>query len=191
LLPIAPSPQKESPLHQPMAQTMAHQRMAHPLQGPVGTPQNTFNFSKVRQALGQKGESLRKKIITTTNEWKDAAKRESSDNLSATSPNSDMLATASEALRNHSASRRPTETVLFGDPLMHPPVQASPPSPRQHQHEMWSQLLTQRIWTMQQFLMAIESNDGGGTVPQEVWEALADMDRMQHELHNYSRNMAG
>jgi hypothetical protein len=58
---------------------------------------------------------------------------------------------------------------------------------------MWSQLLKEKIWTVQEFLMSNESNDGNGrnNIPREVWEALADMDRMQNELHNYAMNMAG
>jgi hypothetical protein len=181
ILQIPQTPEKQ---HSPAA--------AHPLQLPPssGSPNKTgknhnFSFSKMRTTLGQRGESLRNKIITTTNEWKEASQRESSGNLSVSS---DIFATAGEAIRHNASARRPTETVLFGDPLMHPP--ATPPSPRQHQHSMWSQLLNQRIWVVQEYLMSVESNEGTSKVPREVWEALADMDRIQQELHNYSINMS-
>jgi hypothetical protein len=141
-----------------------------------------FSFSKMRQSLGQKGESLRKKIITTTSEWKTPSSGSGSNNMPSTS--TDIFASASEAIRNHNMARNPTETLLFADPLMHPP-----PSPKQHQHEMWSQMLKKRIWSVQEFLMSIESNDSENKVPREVWESLADLDRMQQELHNYSLNM--
>ena len=192
---------QESPPHPPTGYPLMP--AAHPLAGPRGgeSPTNKFNLSKMRQTLGQKGESLRQKIITTTNEWKEAASRETSasgNSFTGFATNSDMIATATQAIRNNTGSTRPTETVLFSDPLMHPPpaqspapVRGNPPSPRQHLHEMWSQLLKQKIWTVQHFCMSIESNENGRTVPREVWEALADMDQMRHELHNYSLNMPG
>jgi hypothetical protein len=51
-------------------------------------------------------------------------------------------------------------------------------------------LLQQKIITVQEFLMALEAKESEGTVPKEIWEALADMDRMQRELLNYSRTMS-
>jgi len=51
---------------------------------------------------------------------------------------------------------------------------------------------SKKIWTVQQFLLDLESRENEGTVPTGVWEALADMDRMQRELLNYSQsNMSG
>ena len=144
-----------------------------------------FSFSKMRQSLGQKGESLRKKIITTTSEWKTQTQpREGNGSISTAS--SDFFASASDAIRSQTSTspRKPAEVFSFSDPLMHPP-----PSPKQHQHEMWSQLLKKRIWTVQEFLMATEARDNGDKVPAGVWEALADLDRMQQELHHYAKNM--
>jgi hypothetical protein len=181
ILPTAQSannrtPAKASAPHMPAPQQFGG---GDPLRSP--TPgddgQKQFSFSKMRQNLGQKGESLRKKIITTTNEWKTQPSGSGSVPTS-----SDFFASASEAIRNHNIARQPTETVLFADPLMRPP-----PSPKQHQHEMWSRMLKKRIWTVQEFLISIESNEK--KAPREVWEALADLDRMQQELHNYSVNM--
>jgi hypothetical protein len=141
----------------------------------------TFSFHKMRQSLGQKGESLRKKILTTTVEWKEAASRRDSD-LPSFDPLGGMAIN-----QNANTSLLPTYPaagVATGVVAQSGTVS----TPKQHQHEMWSQLLQQKIWTVQEFLLDLESKENKGSVPRGVWEALADMDRMQRELLNYSRS---
>ena len=136
------------------------------------------------------------KLVTKTNEWKEAAAKRENSMGSLSTQSFDPLG----GLRTHSM---PTDAHHSGpapDMMQHggmPPNAATngmalqqPMSPRQFQHERWSQLLQQKIMTVQEFLMALEAKESEGTVPKEIWEALADMDRMQRELHNYSRNMA-
>lgn len=132
-----------------------------------------FSFSKMRQSLGLKGESLRKKIMTTTNEWKVQSGN--------TSSSSDFFASASEGVRSQNLDLKPADAPF-----------PEPPSPRKHQHEMWAKLMRKKICVVQDFLMSIEAKEEGGEgeVPAGVWEALADLDRVRHELHNYSSNMA-
>ena len=140
-----------------------------------------FSFHKMRQSWGQKGESFRKKILTTTVEWKEAASRRDSD-----LPSFDPLGGMSTN-QNANTSLLPTyEAAGVATGVVAQPGTVS--TPKQHQHEMWSQLLQKKIWTVQEFLLDLESKENKGSVPRGVWEALADMDRMQRELLNYSRS---
>lgn len=148
---------------------------------------NNFSFSKMKLSLGQKGESIRKKIITATNEWK---RETSTGSFSQYSTSSDMFGTSNDAVGHNNYHRNSIEPLLFNDPLMNP-TSPLPPSPRKHQHARWSQGLKERILIVQHYLMSIESNEHEGSgVPPEVWEAMADMQRMQQELHNYSMSMS-
>jgi TBC1 domain family protein 5 len=163
----------------------------------VGENSKSFSFTKMRQSFGQKVESMGQKLVTKTNEWKEAAaKRENTvGSFSGSSQSFDPLA----GLRTHSM---PIDAHHSGHnpDVMHRGMQQreaaigaalqQPKSPRQFQHERWSQLLQQKIITVQEFLMALEAKESEGTVPKEIWEALADMDRMQRELLNYSRTMS-
>jgi len=178
----------------------------HQRQSPSSGGEPKFSFQNMRQSLGQKGESLRKRIMTTTVEWKEAASR-----LEGSKPFDPLLATTSTMQPNNSL---PSSTSMgkqgqnqehhqfdlqrgFGD-FLHQNTPAggatseasvaAPITPKQHQHEMWSKLLQQKIWTVQQFLLDLESKENEGSVPRNVWEALADMDRMQRELLYYSRS---
>jgi hypothetical protein len=197
--------QSSIPLRQPGP---LHQRQ-HPSSG----GESMFSFQNMRQSFGQKSESLRKKIITTTVEWKEAASR-----LEGSVPFDPLLGVTATIQQNNQMSssrtmgnqgqkiglqRQQQQQADFqrgyGD-FIAPAADiatssvspAVPITPRQHQHEMWSRLLQQKIWTVQQFLLDLESRDNEGTVPTSVWEALADMDRMQRELLNYSQsNMSG
>lgn len=207
--------------HQQNMEPLARQNQlqnAHPLVEPTQQRQfpssgndSIFSFHNMRQSLNQKSESLRKKIITTTVEWKEAASRRDS-NLpfdphlgggSTIHPN--IRATRSE--NKGQDQQRPNTQRGYGDfenpntLLLPTSLEAGatgsvdstgiPITPKQHQHEMWSKLLQQKIWTVQQFLLDLESKENAGLVPRDVWEALADMDRMQRELHNYSRSNMG
>jgi len=202
---LQPQFQQQPPIPSPASMGQFH----HPLEPQQGDS-TKFSFSKMRQSLGQKGESLRQKIITTTNEWKEAAaKREGSASFSVPSASSSHSFDPLGGLVTHTIpdGNQPSRDGQFADPLLHnasatavanPRQQVAqsltptqPKTPKQYQHEMWSQLLQQKIFTVQEFLIALESKENKGTVPGEVWEALADMDRMQRELLNYSRNMAG
>jgi hypothetical protein len=190
----------------------------HPLaEQPQGSTQkkNVFNFNKLKQTLNERSESLKKKFANTTNEWKQAQnewnkqqqqqqrEQQPNDNnmergTSTVSASSDMMAASGQAIRNHSATGKPTEEVLFVDPLLNPQIMA-----RNQIHSTWAQHMQSKIWTLQEFLMAVEQQgtmtnpEGGGSdntspgiqaapVPREVWEALADLDRVQHEIQNYS-----
>lgn len=180
-------------------------------QSPSSGGESKFFFQNMRQSLGKKSESLRKKIITTTVEWKEAASR-----LDGSVPFDPLVAVAATIQqKNHMSSsaalvsegqnhgvqhHREHSDFQGGHENFIAPVAGIasaetatvPISPRQHQHEMWSKLLQQKIWTVQQFLLDLESKENEGSVPRSVWEALADMDRMQRELRNYSRsNMSG
>jgi TBC1 domain family protein 5 len=200
--------QSTIPLRQP---GLLHQRQ-HPSPG----GDSMFSFQNMKQSLGQKSESLRKKIITTTVEWKEAASRRD-----GSVPFDPLLGVTAKIQQN---DRMPSSRSLGNQGQMHglrrqqqqqqhhadfqrgyghftaptPNIATStaspavPITPRQHQHEMWSRLLQQKIWTVQQFLLDLESRENEGTVPTIVWEALADMDQMQRELLNYSQsNMSG
>jgi TBC1 domain family protein 5 len=170
----------------------------HPLEQPA-SGDSKFSFSKMRQSIGQKGESLRRKIITTTNEWKEVAGKRDISGGSFTfsgpsqsfDPLGGLVAHDLNGQYNESSMQGPSQSVSPSDARTLYQQQQLPKSPRQHQHEMWSKLLQQKIWTVQEFLIALESKENKGTVPREVWEALADMDQMHRELLNYSRSMAG
>jgi len=179
----------------------------HQHQYPASGGESKFSFQNMRQSLGQKGESLRKKIITTTVEWKEAASKRD-----VNIPFDPILAvTATIQQNSQMSSSRNLGNQLRKQGLQgqHQPADFQrgygdstapaadiataakslvPITPRQHQHEMWSKLLEQKIWTVQQFLLDLESKENKGSVPRSVWEALADMDRMQRELLNYSRS---
>mmetsp|Transcript_14878 Transcript_14878/g.41426 ORF Transcript_14878/g.41426 Transcript_14878/m.41426 type:complete len:656 (+) Transcript_14878:96-2063(+) len=172
-------------------------------QSPSSGVESMFSFHNMRQSLNQKSESLRKKIITTTVEWKEAASRR--DNNLAFDP---LLGVTSviqsrsktSCLGNEGQNEQQSNPQrVYGDSAMASPALADgripseasatlPITPKQHQHEMWSKLLQQKIWTVQQFLLDLESKENQGSVPRDVWEALADMDRMQRELLNYSQS---
>jgi len=188
----------------------------HQRQYPSPVGESMFSFQNMKQSLGQKSESLRKKIITTTVEWKEAASRRDGSvpfdpllGVTATIQQYDQMP-ASRSLGNqgqiHGLQRQQQQQQQHADfqrgygnfTTPAPNIATStaspavPITPKQHQHEMWSRLLQQKIWTVQQFLLDLESRENEGTVPTGVWEALADMDRMQRELLNYSQsNMSG
>ena len=167
----------------PMPHPLVSESLIPPIVHGNGSNANNFSFSKMKQSLGQKGESIRKKIITATNEWK----RESSSGSSGTAPSDAMI---TDATRQYNYHRSSTETSLFHDPLLNP-SSPLPPSPRKHQHARWSQGLKERLLIVQNYLMTIESQESESSkVPPEVWEAMADMQRMQQELLNYSMNMS-
>ena len=256
LPPPTPSPEKQCPLGPPAIPQQA-------------SPQKAMSLKSLRQTLGQRGESIKNKIISTTSEWKSNIQQRESNNVdvanfgtagmslnsgansmttggrSGGSASADMAAAAVAAIRNHqslfmSANNKSTETVLFGDPLLNPQLQPqkqlfnstpnrhptagsqmhgvvpSPstvqlPSNQYNSHQsilqrqsMWSQDMQRHIWTVQQFLMFVEQqkssyasvpNDSGVTgaatnsnnpgVPREVWEAMADLDRIQKDLQNH------
>lgn len=147
-----------------------------------------FSFAQMGQALGQKGESWRKKIIATTNEWKQQAAANQRD-MEGFTPTQQNIYTPNKTI---------SESRLFSDHFTNPltigstpePTMSSrPKSPRQHQHEMWAKLLKTKIWTVQDYLMKIESKETGQKVPGEIWEALVDLDRIQRELHNYANSL--
>jgi len=183
----------------------------HQRQYPSSGGESKFSFQNMRQSLGQKSESLRKKIITTTVEWKEAASRRDGsipfDPLSAvtatTHQNNQMYSSRSSCNEEQKQRLQRLQqqadfqrgygnfTSLAADLSTSAASPAIPITPRQHQHEMWSNLLQQQIWTVQQFLLDLESKENKGSVPRSVWEALADMDRMQRELLNYSRSSIG
>ena len=158
----------------------------------------SFSFSKMKDTLGKKSESIRKKIITATNEWS----RENNNGSAQFSLPSDIFAAAGDVLRQGSfVPSGNSDDLANSDPLRNPgrttmPL-PEPPSPRKHQHARWSQGLNERIMILQNYLMVIESSishtdESGGSrkVPPEVWEAMADLQRMQQELHNYSLYMS-
>ena len=178
----------------------------NPTMDPSGNSKS-FSFSKMRQSLERKAESLGQKLVNKTNEWKEAAtSRETSTGSfpgSSSSASFDPLAglrthsMPTDAHHHHTGHHRnsrqdATATSQNGSVATATAalLEQQPKSPRQYQHEMWSQLLQRKIMTVQEFLMALEARESEGTVPKDVWEALADMDRMQRELLNYSRNMA-
>jgi hypothetical protein len=176
------------PIPMPMSSSQMHHMSSHGSYGSnLSTDSDKFSFGSLRQQLGQTGKSLRKKIITTTNEWK----QQHNDNINKQNSNN-----ANRGQQQYAANPN-----LFVDPLMYPnpstptaithqqQQQQQPLSPKQHQHQMWSKLLKNKIWTVQDYLMKIESKETGENVPGEVWEALVDLDRMQRELHNYANSM--
>lgn len=205
------------PFNQPLHLQHQHQPnmpLPMPMGGPMhsssmdrsGIPSDSkFSFSKMRHSFGQKVDSFGQKIANKTMEWTEAAKREASGGSlpgSSSSHSFDPLAgLQTHSYDNHHPLGPPganttnnllsnVASAIHGSTPNTVALQ-QPKTPKQHQHEMWSQLLQQKIMTVQDFLMALESRENEGTVPPEIWEALADMDRMQRELLNYSRNMAG
>lgn len=196
--------------------TSSHQNQNHPSssienphqrQPPSSGGDSKFSFQSMRNSLGKKSESLRKKIINTTVEWKEAASRLDGNvpfdplqvvaaTIQQGNPLSPSPGSVSEG-QNQRVQHQPDFQSGYGnftapasDTASAPPPSV-PISPKQHQHAMWSKLLQERIWTVQQFLLDLESKENEGTVPTSVWEALADMDRMQRELLNYSRSNVG
>lgn len=196
-------------------QLNSHNPLETPLRVQGGAPQNVyqssqssatsfsesskFSFSKVRRSLRQTSESLGKKILTTTNEWKQAAveRQASADGFPAYDPLSGMWVAGGPT--------QVTNNGHFADPLLHQSstwgantnvknnvaaIPALPKTPKQHLHEGWSNRLEEKIVTIQKFLEDLKSKEVEGTVPDSVWEALVDMDRMKKELRNYSRSMA-
>lgn len=195
-------------------QLNSHNPLETPLRVQGGAPQNVyqssqssatsfsesskFSFSKVRRSLRQTSESLGKKILTTTNEWKQAAveRQASADGFPAYDPLSGMWVAGGPT--------QVTNNGHFADPLLHQSstwgantnvknnvaaIPALPKTPKQHLHEGWSNRLEEKIVTIQKFLEDLKSKEVEGTVPDSVWEALVDMDRMKKELRNYSRSM--
>jgi hypothetical protein len=196
---------------------------------------NKFSFSKMRQSLGQKVDSIGHKIAIKTMEWSEATRRETNPTTTTGGTFAAVFGSATTfshsfdplgGLETHpymSHSHNASSSSHHHHPPLPPPNTTGPflssmaaafhgsmsnltlqsqqqqqqqrhheaiKSPQQYQHEMWSQMLQQKIMTVQEFLMELESKENQGTVPPEVWEALADMDRMQRELFHYSRNMA-
>mmetsp|Transcript_6760 Transcript_6760/g.16601 ORF Transcript_6760/g.16601 Transcript_6760/m.16601 type:complete len:411 (-) Transcript_6760:29-1261(-) len=171
-------------------------------QSPSTEGESKFSFHNMRHSLGQKGELFRKKIITTTVEWKEAATRLDSStafdpflaktaNIHQRNQGSPRIVSNQGAQwqeQNADFQRRHVDLSVPTADSTSIRSPAIPITPRQHQHEMWAKLLQQKIWTVQQFLLDLESKESTGSVPRGVWEALADMDRMQRELFNYSRS---
>ncbi|KAL3908334.1 MAG: hypothetical protein SGILL_008521 [Bacillariaceae sp.] len=163
-------------------------------------PNKSFSFSKMRQSLERKAESLGQKLVNKTNEWKESSSRETS--TGSFPPGSSQSFDPLAGLRAHSMPNDAAYHTGGGQDSSTAMGQnctaitatttalPQPMSPKQYQHEMWSQMLQRKIMTVQEFLMALEARESEGIVPKDVWEALADMDRMQRELLNYSRNMA-
>jgi Rab-GTPase-TBC domain len=166
---------------------------------PAKNGSTPFSFAKMKDSLGKKSESIRKKIVTATNEWN----RENSNGSTQFSLSSDILGAAGDVLRQ--ASFRSNNNVacdtlpFYGEPLGSPRSMPmpEPPSPMKHQHSRWAQGLNDRILILQNYFMTIESSSSHDRdehaderkVPSEVWEVMADLQRMQQELHNYSLRM--
>lgn len=173
-------PRRDAPPARPLPQPISHPSQSRgSAQSQGSSDSGKFSFSQMRQTLGQKGVSLRKKIV---DEWKQQQEQREDGN-------SGHFMNAPKANNSFSPTLTPGDPNLFPDPLSHPP--SNPLSPKQHQHDMWSQLLKTKIWTVQHYLMKIESKETGQKVPSEVWEALVELDRMQRELHNYSKSTNG
>lgn len=190
-----------TPMPQTPHTTLPRPTPANHAAAPLSTPakssgnsnHNNFSFSKMRHSLGQKGESLRQKIVTATNEWKRDISTGSNSDLFGNLNNYNNPMSAPQSA--HQQQLQPQSMSFGTDPLLHPPstpvggtVFQSPPSPRQHQHAKWSEVLKSRLYVVQQFLMTVEEQEKS-KVPPEVWEAMSDIQRMQQELHNYSINM--
>jgi hypothetical protein len=124
------------PVTPPSSKQQSHQQ---------SSAQKSLSLKALRQTFGQKSESLKNKIINTTNEWKTnmQQQRESTSGvqggggmnmsmslggggggvLRASSVSIDMAAAASAAIRNHqkvfqSVHQREPQTVFFADPLL-------------------------------------------------------------------------
>eukprot|EP00934_Nitzschia_sp_Nitz4_P002206 Nitzschia sp. Nitz4//scaffold31_size150131//53596//55515//NITZ4_002822-RA/size150131-processed-gene-0.105-mRNA-1//1//CDS//3329547641//2206//frame0 len=164
--------------------------------GPMESPNKTpFSFSKFKQSLGQTSESLRQKIIVATNEWK---KETSGGSSSGGMGNPDrqvgqgpmgMGDPLSGLLAPQVVVPPPSNTGTASPPPASVTTMAAPPTPRQYQHSQWAEALQNRILIVQNGLMQLESQEKV-KVPPEVWEAVADLHKIQHEVHNYSVNMA-
>lgn len=181
-------PRPNAPPTRPPRQPISHPFQSQgSMQSQGSADSGKFSFSQMRQTLGQKSESLRKKIV---NEWK---QQQALSNEWKEQQTQREVGNSGNFMNPEKTSFSPSPTnanpSIPIDPLLHPP--SAPLSPKQHQHEMWSQLLKTRIWTVQDYLMKIESKESGQKVPGEVWEALVEMDRMQRELHNYARSTNG
>ena len=200
----------------------------------LGDSTKFLSFSKMRQSLGQTSDTLRKKIMTTTNEWKQAAvERQGRDSFTSfdpltsgfateTGPTSTQQPLSSHPQHHHHQQQYPPSadaagkfSSQFPDPLLHQPSSwigggTMPPStpatgttntpttapglpktPKQHLHDGWSNRLEEKIVTIQRFLEDLKSKEIEGFVPNEVWEALVELDQMKNELRNYSRSMNG
>ena len=115
---------------------------------------------------------------------------------------SGIMTAASQAIRHwqDELTRPPTEEeVLFADPLLHVttptrvvhysgsgqmPANSSNRSLHPNQSHGWASQMQQQIWNVQQFLMALEQQNN--RVPRDVWESLAELDRIQREIHAHS-----
>lgn len=157
------APPIQRPPPQPMPQPFPSQAMT---QSQGSTDSAKFSFSQMRQTLGQKSESLMQKIVSELKPQQ----------------------TPGQPQANNIYSPASFKQPAFTDPLSQPP-QTPIASPKLRQHEMWSQLLKKKIWTVQDYLMKIESKESETKVPGDVWEALVELDKIQRELHNYAQNM--
>mmetsp|Transcript_8931 Transcript_8931/g.22540 ORF Transcript_8931/g.22540 Transcript_8931/m.22540 type:complete len:697 (+) Transcript_8931:37-2127(+) len=173
-----------------------------------------FSFSKMRQSLGQTSDSLRKKLVTTTNEWKQAAAERQASNNASLDPLSAIFAGEASPTNYHQFPPNSSSAGVgvggassqFADPLLNQPsssgwpsgpasntptAMAMPKTPKQHLHEGWSTRLEDKVMTIQTFLQDLKSKEVEDSIPSEVWEALAELDQMKRELRNYSRSMNG
>ena len=64
------------------------------------------------------------------------------------------------------------------------PANSSNRSLHPNQSYGWASQMQQQIWNVQQFLMALEQQKN--RVPRDVWESLAELDRIQREIHAHS-----
>lgn len=199
-LPIPPPMAAREPTNMPQIPLIPNPQSFLPIQPSTGSESPTksatggksFSFSKMKQSLEKKGESWRKKIIVATNDWKKEGGGGAPSQDGSGGGGSDFFGSLVDPNRSNVYQQRTSTGInsLFADPLSAGPSAAlpEPPSPRKHQHAKWSELLDQRIMIVQQFLMSVEAKEQDG-IPKEVWEAMADMQSMQHELLNYSRTM--
>ncbi|CAJ1958630.1 unnamed protein product [Cylindrotheca closterium] len=163
------------PVHVPPPQPMAQPFQSQPMtQSQESTDSAGRLFSHMAQTLGQKSESLRQKIVS---EWK---QQQTPKEIHGQSQANHIYSPAA-------SFKQP----VFTDPLSQPQPRQTPSitSPKERQHEMWSKLLREKIWTVQDYLMKIESKETETKVPGEIWEALVELDKMQREVHNYAQSM--
>lgn len=202
-VPPIPSPQSLRMLA-PIAQSNSVDSPLAPSNGTNHGGNRAFSFSKMKDTLGKKSESLRQKIMTATNEWnwENSHGEAGQSNNHFCLPSTDIFTAAGEVLRQGSQWQNlGPGGVATSDPSRNPGAMPEPPSPQKHQHATWSHGMKERILILQNYLMTIESSspheekadNGTGEeqrkVPTEVWEAMADLQRMQQELHNYSLHM--
>jgi hypothetical protein len=161
-IPIPPSQQLYPPPATPPSKQQQQQQ---------SSSQKSLSLKALRQTFGQKSESLKNKIINTTNEWKTnmQQQRESTNGmpggggiggmnmsmslgggaggvLRASSVSIDMAAAASAAIRNHqkvfqSVHQQEPQTVHFADPLLN---MLNPQSQQQQQQQPKSQPMASR-----------------------------------------------